>query len=402
MGRAGAGRGGGGRSSSGHGGGRSSSGHRVGGGRAGRGFSGGGYHRNHHDVPSNGGFFAGPFNPNPYGRPRPPRLPNILILNTSNPMPSQPASPANPGFNPQGTPTIPFDRQPISPYPQRRRNGSLPWIILSVIVVLLIIVFAWQGSSSFGSAAIPSSTVNREKVDTGVAFRNDCVEDELGWFDNVASTERRLRSFYDETGIQPYVVFRAYDASLTSDSQKQDYAEQWYDDNIDNEGTLLFMYFAEEDVDDDVGFMALVNGKQISSVMDSEAIDIFWAYIDEYWYSDMSTDDLMVTVFDKTADRIMRRSLTGTDVAVAVVIGAVVIGVAWAAAVLVRQKQQHDRQKALETERILNTPLNDLADPTLAKYESSIRRDGAAVDMQGMGPASPSSDAPQPSRQPTQ
>lgn len=377
MGRAGAGRGGD-HSSSGHGGGRSSSGHRVGGGRAGAGrsgFGGGGFgggpHNNHHGVPSNGGFFGGGgfFGPDPYRRPRSPRLPNILIFNnTSQPAPQPPQG--NPGFNPQGGPTIPFDQQSAAMYPLRRRSSSLPWLILSGIVILLVIFFAWTSLLSPSGGAIPASTVNREKIDTGAAFRNDCIDDELGWFDNISSTERRLQNFYDETGIQPYIVFRAYDAALTSDAQKQDYAEQWYDSNIDNESALLFMYFAEEDVDNDVGFMALVNGKQISSVMDSEAVEIFWAYIDEYWYSDMSTDDLMVTVFDKTADRIMRRNVTGADVAMAAVIGVIVIGIGVTIVILVKQKYVRDRQKAEETERILNTPL-DYVDPTLAKYESA-------------------------------
>ena len=43
------------------------------------------------------------------------------------------------------------------------------------------------------------------------------------------------------------------DQKLTTDDEKQAWAREWYDDHIDNEDTLLFVYFAEQDVDNDVG-----------------------------------------------------------------------------------------------------------------------------------------------------
>ena len=414
MGRAGQGSGGGGRSSSGHGGGRSSSGHHVGGGHragSGGGFGGGsggfggfgGLGDDFDNGFAGGGFggfnggsggFGGPGGPGPFGGPPspggpfgppPPRrrrssssdiLTNILIWKALN-RPSG-SNGGNPGFAPPpsgpslGNPTPtghPYRESAAAPRAARRTN-YVAWAIAVAVITILVALLTFAIASPSGASGIPTNGVNREKADTGVAFHNDCIEDELGWFDNVTQTERRLKSFYDATGVQPYVVLRAYDATLTDDDAKRAYAEQWYDDNIDDEGTLLFMYFAEEDTDNDVGYMTLVNGKQIGSVMDAQAVEIFWAYVDEYWYSDLSTDDMMATIFDKTAERIMRRSTTGADVAMVGVVAVLIVGAGIVTVLLVKEKHRRDREKAAETERILNTPL-DTADPTLAKYEDA-------------------------------
>lgn len=54
--------------------------------------------------------------------------------------------------------------------------------------------------------------------------------------------------------------------------------------------------------------MAYVNGKQVTSVMDSEAIDIFWNYLDRYWTdSSLSTVDVFTKTFDSTAKTIMKK-----------------------------------------------------------------------------------------------
>ena len=83
-----------------------------------------------------------------------------------------------------------------------------------------------------------------------------------------------------------------YIPGVDSDSQKEEYARQLYEENIDNESTFLYVYFAKENESesDDPGYMCYVNGIQVSSVMDAEALDIFWAYLDKYWYTDRGNE----------------------------------------------------------------------------------------------------------------
>lgn len=332
MGRAGAGAGGGGgHSGGGHSSGRSSGGHRVSSGSSGRRAGSGGGSRGSYSGfggPSHGGgFYGGGFYP------RPPIRNTVFI-----------------------------------------GHGGVVNTIISIIIFIVVLVTAFGGfpsSKSSSTKNIPKSTQNRERLESGVGYDNNCIVDNIGWFDNVTKTEKSIKKFYDKTGVQPYIVLNAYDSTLLTDTAKEEYAKKWYDEHLKNESTFLYMYFAEPDTDNDVGYMAYVNGKQVSSVMDSEAIEIFWAYVDKYWYSDMSTDDMFTTIFTKTADRIMTKSTTVADIGnnAVKVIGVIVVFAGIIVVMVVRRK--HKAEEAKETEKILNTPLNgdSEADDLLKKYK---------------------------------
>ena len=327
MGRAGAGGGGGGHSGGGHSSSRSSGGHHVSSDSSGRRAGGGGSSYSSHSSYGGGGFYGGGFYP------RPPRRSSVIVSHGGN-------------FN----------------------------AVISLIIFVVVLIAAFGGfpsSNSSSTKSVPKSTQNRERLESGVGYDNNCIVDNIGWFDNVTKTEKSIKKFYDKTGVQPYIVLNAYDSTLLTDTAKEEYAKKWYDEHIKNESTFLYMYFAEPDTDNDVGYMAYVNGKQVSSVMDSEAIEIFWAYVDKYWYSDMSTDDMFTTIFTKTADRIMTKSTTAADVGnnAIKVIGVIIVFAGIIVVMVLRRK--HKAEEAKETEKILNTPLNgdSEADDLLKKYK---------------------------------
>lgn len=333
MGRAGAGGGGGGHSGGGHSSSRSSGGHHVSNSSSGRrAGSGGSSHSSYSSRSSYGsGGFGGSYGGGFY--PRPPRRSTVIVSH----------------------------------------GGSFNTVI-SLIIFIVVLAAAFGGfpsSSSSSTKSVPKSTQNRERLESGVGYDNNCIIDNIGWFDNVTKTEKAIKQFYDKTGVQPYIVLNAYDSTLLTDTAKEEYAKKWYDEHIKNESTFLYMYFAEPDTDNDVGYMAYVNGKQVSSVMDSEAIEIFWAYVDKYWYSDMSTDDMFTTIFTKTADRIMTKSTTAADVGnnAVKVIGVIVVFAGIIIVMIIRRK--HKAEEAKETEKILNTPLDgdSEADDLLKKYK---------------------------------
>lgn len=327
MGRAGAGGGGGGHSGGGHSSSRSSGGHHVSSDSSGRRAGGGGSSYSSHSSYGGGGFYGGGFYP------RPPRRSSVIVSHGGN-------------FN----------------------------AVISLIIFVVVLIAAFGGfpsSNSSSTKSVPKSTQNRERLESGVGYDNNCIVDNIGWFDNVTKTEKSIKKFYDKTGVQPYIVLNAYDSTLLTDTAKEEYAKKWYDEYIKNESTFLYMYFAEPDTDNDVGYMAYVNGKQVPSVMDSEAIEIFWAYVDKYWYSDMSTDDMFTTIFTKTADRIMTKSTTAADVGnnAIKVIGVIIVFAGIIVVMVLRRK--HKAEEAKETEKILNTPLNgdSEADDLLKKYK---------------------------------
>ncbi|MCC8105340.1 MAG: hypothetical protein LIO99_04900 [Clostridiales bacterium] len=147
------------------------------------------------------------------------------------------------------------------------------------------------------------SDSSRKKLDTDLIFNSSCVLDEAGLVDDAESVGESLEDFFDATGVQPYVYLKSYDSSLTTESKMDDYAQDWYEDNIDNEGTFLLIYFEGRTESQD--YFSYVCGYDIESVMDEDAIDIFWDYVDEYWYSESDTGDAITEIFDATADEIM-------------------------------------------------------------------------------------------------
>ncbi|MBO5146097.1 MAG: hypothetical protein J6C19_11280 [Lachnospiraceae bacterium] len=257
------------------------------------------------------------------------------------------------------------------------------FMIFMVCAVILGIFGAMRSANGHsGGSSIPASTINREKLDSGLSFDSNCIVDELDWFDSVSKAGTRLRTFYDKTGVQPYIVLLQYNPALTTDEQKEEYALEYYDNYIDNEATFLYMYFAEQEQDNDVGYMCYVNGKQVNAVMDAEAVDIFWGYIDKYWYSDMSTDELFEKAFTKTAETIMAKPRTSADILFVLAVGVVIIGIIIAVIAAMNTRRRHERERAEETQRILNTPLpNPLSSPASTASASQTSSNAVSDDV---------------------
>ncbi|MBD5584003.1 MAG: hypothetical protein HDQ88_02890, partial [Clostridia bacterium] len=165
---------------------------------------------------------------------------------------------------------------------RRHRANNVLVTILPYAVFLLVlgICFIW-----IRCGPVPASTHVREKLDSGVGFDEDCVVDEIDWVYNPSGVADLLRrGFYDSTGVRPYVVFHAYDGALRTDEDKDRWARDYYAKNIRDGDAFLYVYFAEPDTDTYVGYMTCVCGDDAASVMDAEAVRIFWAYVDQEWY----------------------------------------------------------------------------------------------------------------------
>ncbi len=366
MGRAGSGShsGGGGSFGGGHhSGGSVSGGHRVGGGGGGhRAGSGGGL---------GGGFGGGGFRPGGSGFGGGMRGPGF-------------GGPPGGGFHPHPGPGFggPGFPPPGGPRPPRRNNGCGTgcgtgcFTAVLVLVMVCFILGVLSGGCARDSSSDVPSTIVRTKLTDSHSYNSNDVVDELDWFDSVSDTESNLKDFYDETGVQPYVYLRAYDSSLTSDEEKSSWAKDFFDNTLQDQDGFLFVYFAEEDQDEDVGYMAYVAGSRAQSVMDSEAVDIFWSYIDRYWPTDMSTDDVIYESFTDTATAIMHVSTTEADLSKYRLLAIIVVGGGVVIFLIIREKNRRAHEKAKETESILNTPLEaaaqqKAADRTETKTEKS-------------------------------
>jgi hypothetical protein len=365
MGRAGSGGGGGGFSSGGHSGGFSSGGHSMSHSRAGSGS--GGFGNSHGGSFHGGGMPSHGPSPAPHG-----------------PSPVPPRGPHGPGPIPPHRPYVShttyvnnYGTGEITPvlnavYETNRIRRKIVNTIVAIIALCVILQFV-VAIATVGSSSV-KSTKNREKLTQVASFNSNCVVDQISWFDNVNSAGSKLKTFYDETGIQPYVYLLSYNSSLTSESDKVAYAENLFQSLGLADNAFLYVYFAEQDTDNDVGYMCYVAGTRASAVLDDEAIDIFWSYIDNYWYTDYSTDEMFQKVYTKTANTIMTKSKTFADVAYIFAIILVICVIAVVTVIIIGKKKEASAAKAEETERILNTPMQDLVkssenDPLIDKYK---------------------------------
>ena len=177
-------------------------------------------------------------------------------------------------------------------------NSGDKYIAITVVaIVIALLIIGLMAILVKNAMSQPMSTMNRERLETNIAYNNDCVIDELGWVDNLDRTSKDMREFYQDTGVQPMFYLKAYDSGLIGNNDKTLYAEDWYENHVDNESTFLVMYFAEPDSDNDMGYLAYVCGKQAGSVMDVEAVNIFWSYLDSNWLSDKSMDKVISDSF---------------------------------------------------------------------------------------------------------
>ena len=244
--------------------------------------------------------------------------------------------------------------------------------LIACLIVFAVVIFSFFMIASDDSDV--TSTINREKIENPIPYDNNCIKDELGYVENTSKLSKNLKKFYNKTGIQPYIYLKSYDETLTSDSQKDNYAQNWYEQNIDNEDTFLFVYYEDQDPNE-IGYMAYVNGKQVTSVMDSEAVNIFWNYIDRYWTDDsLSTVEVFTKTFNSTANTIMEKSTTSNDIIkiICIIVGIIIVigGIIY----ILRMKFKRDKEKAKETVEILKTPL-DKSDELRDKYLNEEGKD---------------------------
>lgn len=260
---------------------------------------------------------------------------------------------------------------------------------VAIVAVLLVIVFIVGFSAS--STGVPKSTVQREKLETVGGFDGDCIVDELGWISNESQVKKAMKYFWEKTGVQPVLYLKEYDPSLgifemskteqdaflAGDSDSGGWLDDWFESQGYSETTYAFVYFdgpeTGELYEDHYQFYT-VPGRLVGPVMDSEAEDIFFSYLESYWHMDpsvMSEDKMFSDVWTNTADRIMEKTTTRLDVAKYAVVFGIIVFIAYAIFRFMKVRRENERERNEETARILNANIHSDAsesDETLDKW----------------------------------
>lgn len=229
------------------------------------------------------------------------------------------------------------------------------WIVVISMLWSFILVVGGISASSHGS--VTSSTVQREALEPYAAFSGDCIDDDADWILNKNILLEGMESFYGKTGVQPALAIyeEINGQKYLSTSEIEDFMYEEYDKLIGHERGVLLLFCEYADSDYYVYYMA---GEDAQTVMDSEACDILIDYVHDLYTSDYSDSEYFAAVFEKTGERIMTVTPTAASKIPVVVFGVVVIVIVIAFVKALKQKHKRDAEKAKETERILNSPID--------------------------------------------
>lgn len=252
--------------------------------------------------------------------------------------------------------------------------GALILLIIVILIVAVIVGFLVE-SMFAGSAELTKSTVAREPLPKGSVTETGYYSDELGWINNQTKMQDGLKYFYQQTGVQPYVVITdtINGSHNPTESQLDAYANQLYDQLFTDEAHLLFVFFEYNDAYMD----RYVAGTQAKTVIDTEAADILLDYVDRNYYDSSLTDEeFFSNSFRDAADRIM--TVTKSPWISALTVIAIVLGVVIITVLLFTWWRRAKNQKNLEakqTAEMLNTPLEKFDDVEIEdlakKYEDN-------------------------------
>lgn len=210
-----------------------------------------------------------------------------------------------------------YNSRPPRPRRPKTLREHIFELIMFIIVLLVVVGYMYLkegGSFNFTSSNF-DSTIQREKLDSSALVKSgNWIEDNAKWLSNKGKVEKSMQYFLDKTGIQPYLMINnEVNGSKTfSDSDVQKLMTSKYDSLFKDEAHMILLFL--EPTPNDYSRYILC-GTSASAVMDSEAQNIMYKYIDSYYVSDLSEEDYFATIFTKTADKMMQKVTTKNDVA---------------------------------------------------------------------------------------
>lgn len=238
--------------------------------------------------------------------------------------------------------------------------GGGRWNIISTIIALFIVAVILIAVAGAAGGNVARSTVEREPLKPYASFNKEAWDDDAGWIHDRNALRKGMESFYKQTGIQPALaIYEEIDGErYLSDSKIEAFMTEEYDRLIGHERGLLLLFCEYADSDWYAYYMA---GEDAQTVMDSEACGILMDYVSDLYTNDSYSDEeFFGAVFEKTAGRIMAVTPTMASKVPVIVIGIVAITLGGFGVKALKMKHKRDAEKAKETERILQSPIERL------------------------------------------
>ena len=242
---------------------------------------------------------------------------------------------------------------PVDPAARHRKRRL---IVIIIAALLLISGFSGVVSSCAGTHIDGTPIVERTALPVGSVSETGYYTDEDGdWIRNASKLESGLHTFYQKTGVQPYV----YILPNGSSTDLVAFAESNYDKLFSDEGHFLLVFCDNGEGGFDCGFAM---GDMVPPIMDSAAIDVLSDNLDKYYRNSIiSEEEIFSKSFADTADTIMKKEnyLMGSIACIAIVLVPVLVYVG--VRFLRARREQEERDRKLQ-EEILRTPLEKFGD----------------------------------------
>ena len=234
-----------------------------------------------------------------------------------------------------------------------------------MIILFVVIISGVTADPSKNS--IPKNTKERTSL-SGVVKKTDWYKDDIGWISNKNVLIEGLEKFYNKTGVQPYVLFVPYSekywkgGNLNSTAADK-YLEEVYSKEFKDEAHFIFAYF--QCVSEMDGEFRYLSGYSADTIMDNEAISIFWGYFEKNYYNtSLSIEQMISNTFSETAKSIMSKPTNGWDAFIVILIITGVVVVAVIIYKTIKNKQKREKEKEEYTKEILNKPLETFGKDT--------------------------------------
>ncbi len=281
--------------------------------------------------------------------------------------------------------------------PPRRRRGGVglgigilgtlffPVMIIIIVIVMIVgsLVTVRINRNNYAyddyGYEYEANEVTRTKLASNLCTESsEWISNEIGSF-STTETRKAEEYFYSETGVQPYLLITDNldgKGSDLTDSEAESYLASVYDSLYNDEGHMI-LAFVEYDYDK--FWVYIYTGVSADSVIDSSARDAIISIAERYYYDDtLTNDEYFATIFDESADVLMRdytQSHRARNVIIIIlVLGAVLIVVL----IAVRGVLTARARKAEATKKILDTPIGDSPENEELKRKYGDDSDGGS------------------------
>lgn len=243
--------------------------------------------------------------------------------------------------------------------PMTPLGGTLS-IVLAIIVIVAGLIAARPN--------IQQSTIERSKLDSSLCTRVDTwYQDDINWIHDEKTLLKGLKTFYDKTGVQPYlwITDNVKGKAKPNTSDFETALKSKYSELFKDEGHVIVCFMESSPSVYATYYWA---GSAAKGVIDDEAGEILLDVIDSKYTSDLSDEEMFSKSFSDAATRMMKVGRTTKQLIIIAVIVLLCLGFVVSVYLWVKTRAKARAEEAEETQRILNTPIDEIGESVLNKY----------------------------------